>query len=259
MRDAISSGNAFGNHGPSAKTNVAAVSVAAGPVVRMFCSRSPGAIAERRMSHQYLAARLSKGLGNHFDGSACAHDTGPGIVERERDVPQIELRVITRDVLDFRHLERNAELLPELLRSVRERFRGSAKDEIAGVEEEAHLHRPAPFGVEGRPPIDGAVRPGGPQLGVNAAVAVRAANTACLVAGCGPRISRAVGVDEPDARAQLPEIKCRPRAECARADDDHVCGCACLSGGSGAQRGTGMRRYDRFQKAAAVEAHERSF
>ena len=66
IRDAINSGNKVGNHGPSAKTNIRSRKCRRGPGRANVLQTVAGAIAERRMSHQYVTARLSKGLGNHF-------------------------------------------------------------------------------------------------------------------------------------------------------------------------------------------------
>ncbi len=54
---------------------------------------------------------------------------------------------------------------------------------------------------------------------------------------------------------ELPKVVRRPAAERARADDDDVCGLACLSRGRGAEGGARLRGGDGLQKVAAVQAH----
>ena len=160
---------------------MSAVSVAAGPVVLMFCSRAPVSIAQRGVTHQHLAAGLTKGLGHDLAGAPCAHDAGPRVVQNDCRVLELD-RVLPRDILDLEHLKRNAELLPDLLGPIGEGFGLRAKDHVAGVEEQPHLHLAAPLRVELRPSVDRAVRPGRPQLRIDAAVAIRGAYAARLVA-----------------------------------------------------------------------------
>jgi hypothetical protein len=211
------------------------------------------------MTHQHFASGLAERLGDHLARAPRTDDAGARVVHRKRDLREIELGIVARDVFDRRQLEWNAQLLPDLLGSFSEPLWCCAKDEITGGEEQAYLHLAPPLGVEGRPSIDGAVRPCRPQLRVNAAVAVRAAHAARLVARRRARIARAVRVDETHARAELSQVIRRPGAECAGTDDDDIGGPGCLPRSGSAERRTGRRRNDALQKAAAVHTHAGDF
>ncbi len=116
MREAIRSGNAFGKPRAEREDERAG---------RQRGGRSGGldvlqlravSIAERGMAHQNFAARLAERFGQHFACATRAHDARSRVVQRERDFRQIELTG-TRcvDVIDFRSLKRNTQLLPEFL------------------------------------------------------------------------------------------------------------------------------------------------
>src|SRR5262249_40644498 len=97
-------------------------------------------LSERSISQEHLSTRLPECLRHDLARAARPHDSGTRLVQREGNASEIEDGVVSRDIFNFDDLERNTELLPEFLISIGEGFRLRSKNQVAGIEEQAHLH-----------------------------------------------------------------------------------------------------------------------